>query len=248
MDNGYHYVYPICQIYNGEICAVQKSGNMFVAKVFNLSRKNTRQAAYYELRLMLLCNHQNVVRAVNFFQDDDFACIVMPKYRECDIYEYLMENENKLLNFITDVSAGLQYLHQLHIIHRDLNPSNIFVDQNGHFVIGDLGSAQLCHRNNNNEYVAQVMVGSAPFRAPEMLNTTYSFCVDLWNFGLMIHELVHGQFPFEFETEAEFLYLLKHFEYQPESRNNLIDDLIWTLLNKNPCKRYEYTKVVAKLQ
>ena len=229
------------------MCAISKNNQVFVGKCYSLEFENSRATARNELRLMQLCKHPNVVRLVEFFQNDEAACIVMPKFLAVDLYDYLAENWDQLPRFVLDVSAGLQYLHGMHVVHRDLNPSNIFVSEGGAFVIGDLGSSVLCYRNNAGRYQTSTMVGATPYKAPEMLNAVYGAEVDLWNFGLMLHELLRGELPFYYQNEAEFVGILRHFRYAAGQRENVFDDLIACLLSSDIDKRRECFLIVSKL-
>ena len=53
-----------------------------------------------EVRLMRILNHKNLVQYIDSFQNSSLACIVMPKYQNMTIFDYLEQNQGKLMKFI----------------------------------------------------------------------------------------------------------------------------------------------------
>lgn len=97
---------------------------------------------------------------------------------------------------LSDVTAGLQYLHSNHVIHRDLKPENIVLkDVEGKTVykIIDLGYAKEFDQSS----LCNSFVGTLQYLAPELFEKKpYTRAVDLWSLGILAYEVIVGQRPF----------------------------------------------------
>lgn len=104
--------------------------------------------------------------------------------------------ESQVLNILSDIGSGIQYLHENRIIHRDLKPENIVLqDCNGKIVhkIIDLGYAKDLDQGS----LCTSFVGTLQYLAPELFeNKPYTVTVDYWSFGTMVFECIAGFRPF----------------------------------------------------
>lgn len=104
--------------------------------------------------------------------------------------------ESQVLNILSDIGFGIQYLHDNRIIHRDLKPENIVLqDCNGKIVhkIIDLGYAKDLDQGS----LCTSFVGTLQYLAPELFeNKPYTVTVDYWSFGTMVFECIAGFRPF----------------------------------------------------
>eukprot|EP01116_Phalansterium_solitarium_P018549 TRINITY_DN494_c0_g1_i1.p1 TRINITY_DN494_c0_g1~~TRINITY_DN494_c0_g1_i1.p1 ORF type:complete len:342 (+),score=70.55 TRINITY_DN494_c0_g1_i1:226-1251(+) len=93
--------------------------------------------------------------------------------------------------YAAEVIVGLDYLHSLDIIYRDLKPENLLLDAAGHIKIADLGFAK--HVTDRTYTVC----GTPDYLAPEIiLNRGYGKAVDWWAVGILIFEMLAGYPPF----------------------------------------------------
>ena len=87
---------------------------------------------------------------------------------------------------------ALERTHAKRIVHRDVKPENLFVDIDGHIVLGDFGIARKL-RPGENTIPRDDMFGTPAYTAPEMFTgEPYGREVDLWAFGVMLYELMTG--------------------------------------------------------
>lgn len=97
-------------------------------------------------------------------------------------------DENDLLQFLRDVSAGLEYLHDHNITHQDIKPDNILVDDNCSFMVTDFGIS----RKGANDAIG----GTRAYMAPEVYRGKPEHASDIWSLGATAVELINGQPPY----------------------------------------------------
>ncbi|VEN36316.1 unnamed protein product [Callosobruchus maculatus] len=100
---------------------------------------------------------------------------------------------------------GVDYMHQNHIMHRDMKPANLMISEKGVLKIADFGLARIYDETKPRLYSHQV--ATRWYRAPELLygSRNYTPSVDMWSVGCIIAEMVNGQPLFPGETDIEQL-------------------------------------------
>ncbi len=180
-----------------------------------------------EIRLLeLLPAHRNIVRCLFHDRKDNKIRLFMTKYssslrtiinkrrygegsggpgasgsaKTIDSSQLLPASD--IIRFCLDIIRGLEFLHDNHIIHRDLKSDNIFVllDERKNVqlcAIADFDSAKQMVSNTQ----AKTIVGTPGWMAPEVLNArsvgSYSEMADIYSFGLIIYELLTLKMPYE---------------------------------------------------
>ncbi len=147
-------------------------------------------------------NHPNLLHAYYFDVVDRQPFLVMPYCP--DSAESLVGNadEKTLLRFIRDVASGLEYLHARDIIHRDIKPDNILVNQEGNFVITDFGVSSkmksTLRRNSTRAMAGADVAGTIGYMGPELFsrNPDAVKATDIWALGATIYEMAAGEMPF----------------------------------------------------
>jgi len=93
------------------------------------------------------------------------------------------------------VLMGLKYLHDRHILHRDIKSDNILVSTDGSIKLADFGYATQLTQSKKNRVSK---VGTVCWMAPEMITGKlhYDNKIDVWSFGIFIVELCMGEPPY----------------------------------------------------
>ncbi len=98
-------------------------------------------------------------------------------------------DEEEILHFLRDVSAGLEYLHDHNITHQDIKPDNVLVDDNCNFMVTDFG---ISRRESANDAIG----GTRAYMAPEVYKGKPEHASDIWSLGATAVELLTGQPPY----------------------------------------------------
>lgn len=147
-----------------------------------------------ELSLTTNLCHHNIIRGKVVVGVRDVS-IVMP-LAICDLGSIRLPQADRP-RAISQLTAGVRYLHSLGIAHLDLKPENVLVFREG-LKISDFGSAKFIPEGESLVYLGEVV--TSWWRPPEMWvavkgETTYGFEVDVWSLGLMAWCITTGLPP-----------------------------------------------------
>lgn len=147
----------------------------------------------------------------------------------------------KISNELCHVLDALQYLHSRGIVHRDVKPSNIMIENGSVVKLMDLGIARL---NGGNKYSSYGFIGTPQYAAPEQIlrdsdNTEINAQTDIYATGITFYELLTGYNPFKTDVEAEILsrQMSVKLPYDKKIPRSLYN-VILKATEKNPAKRY----------
>lgn len=153
-----------------------------------------------EFKIVFNCHHSNLVQPINFSIYEGIPYLVLPycKNGSSENIQSQLNEKDKLWKYISDVSAGLTYLHSFNpiIVHHDIKPANILIDDNGNYAITDFGISS--QRGLNREGYDDTQSGTMAYMAPERFEEDYESIPesDIWSFGATLYELVTGHVPF----------------------------------------------------
>src|SRR5437899_1791562 len=159
----------------------------------------------------------------------------------------------RAVELIAKVARTVQYAHEHSILHRDIKPGNILLDQKGEPHLTDFGLARLVETESTVTRTLEVL-GTPSYMAPEQAvgnNDAVSSATDVYGLGAVLYQLLTGHPPFGGGTTYETIKLLLDTEpRQPRLWNAKIDRDLSTIclkcLEKDPKRRYSSALALAE--
>ncbi len=153
-----------------------------------------------EFKKVFGCHHENIIQPTYFSIFKDSPYLVLP-YCPSGSSELLigqLTTKNDIWKYIFEVSSGLAYLHEHtpQIIHQDIKPANVLIDDNGNYAITDFGiSAEMGGADIESE---DETGGTFAYMAPERFieGTPPMPESDIWALGATLYELLTGDAPY----------------------------------------------------
>ncbi|XP_073994644.1 cyclin-dependent kinase 17-like isoform X2 [Rhodnius prolixus] len=167
--------------------------------------------AIREVSLLKELRHANIVTLHDIVHTEKSLTLVF-EYLEKDLKQYMDDHGNMLsMNnvklFLFQLLRGLSYCHRRRILHRDLKPQNLLINERGELKLADFGLARaksVPTKTYSNEVV------TLWYRPPDVLmgSTEYSTQIDMWGVGCIFFEMASGRPLFPGSTVEEELSLI----------------------------------------
>ena len=190
----------------------KKSGMMAAVKYIIKPQDDVRRAhADRETELARYLSHPNLVKVYDVYEEPHANYIVMEYLRGGNLCEFWRAGRNRCseknaVRIARQLLSVVQYLHIHDIVHRDINPENILLDDHGSIRLIDLGLAGRVPPGGNGSYCFASLRGSSEFCAPEIIQgTPHGKPVDIFACGVLIFQAMTGCIPYAGSTDDDVL-------------------------------------------
>jgi len=167
------------------------------------SDKKTIERFRNELKVARDIAHKNVCRMYHLGKEEGAYYITMEYVSGEDLKSFIRRSGlisvGKAISIANQVCEGLSEAHRLGVVHRDLKPQNIMIDQDGNARIMDFGIARSLRAKGITG--SGVMIGTPEYMSPEQVEGKEADQrADIYSLGVILYEMVTGRVPFEGDT------------------------------------------------
>ncbi|XP_046514044.1 myosin light chain kinase, smooth muscle isoform X3 [Equus quagga] len=229
----------------------KKTGKIWAGKFFKAYSAKEKETIRQEIGIMNCLHHPKLVQCVDAFEEKANIVMVLEIVSGGELFERIIDEdfeltERECIQYMRQISEGVQYIHKQGIVHLDLKPENIMcVNKTGTRIkLIDFGLA----RKLENAGSLKVLFGTPEFVAPEVINyEPISYATDMWSIGVICYILVSGLSPFMGDNDNETLANVTSatWDFDDEAFDEISDDakdFISNLLKKDMKNRLDCTQ------
>ncbi len=159
-----------------------------------------RQAFVREAKMLAALHHPNIVDVIDVFDENNTSYMVMA-FIEGESLQSVVEQRGRLryqevVNYIAQVTNAVGYIHDRHILHRDIKPDNIMITADYKAILIDFGSAREFEQDKTQVHTSILTHGYAPTEQYTS-NSRKGAYTDIYAIGATMYYLLTGQVPIE---------------------------------------------------
>ncbi|OAF65745.1 hypothetical protein A3Q56_06533 [Intoshia linei] len=187
-----------------------KDGPTVACKKILLMNDVISENVIAEISMLKVVDHVNIVKMKEYFMDEVEGCcyiFIIMELSLCNLGIFLREKKDTMIGIdriiiLEGVIRGLNYLHEIQIMHRDMKPSNILIGPKSNIRITDFDHATAFWNIESTD-----IFGTLGYRAPEIMlqAENYDEAVDIWSFGLICYNVATETSLFAKQTDSECL-------------------------------------------
>ena len=215
----------------------------------------------YELRFARKITHPNVIRIYDMLSFGKAHAISMEYFRSHTLSAEVKDKKpmdiERAKKFTFDVCSGMESAHAANVIHRDLKPNNILINEESVLKIVDFGVAAATQSTDTKLTKTGLLVGTPTYMAPEqVLGKDVDERTDIYSLGTMIYEMLTGRPPYSGKDSMSIMY--QHVQGKAPKVDELnelvtkeLSDIVLKSMSIKPENRYqsmaELKDVIEKL-
>lgn len=201
-------------------------------------------------------SHPNIVSIYDVGSCDGKYYIVM-EYIKGETLKDKINREAPLsidvtLKIVQEIAEALENAHANHLVHCDIKPHNILINEAGHVKVADFGIARAT--SSSTITYTGTIVGSVHYFSPEQAKGhIISPKSDIYSLGVVMYEMLTGKVPFSGETAVSIA--IKHLQEPPivphELRPDIpaiVEAIVLKAMDKNPDNRFSSTEMIKEIE
>jgi serine/threonine protein kinase len=196
-----------------------------------------------EAKVIAKLQHPHILPVHDFGEAEGYTYIVMPFVQTGTLADLLTGQPLPLLkirSLISQVGDALDYAHAHGIVHRDVKPSNVLMDERGNCLLSDFGIAKIVEGTSKFTTTGG-LVGTPAYMSPEQgLGQTLDGRSDIYSLGVILYEMATGRTPYNAETPVAIV--IKHINDPlplPSALNPALPEALERVILKSLAKRPE---------
>jgi negative regulator of PHO system len=203
----------------------RQTGEFVALKEIHLdSEEGTPSTAIREISLMKELKHENIVSLHDVIHTENKLMLVF-EYMDKDLKKYMDSRGDRgaldpvtIKSFMWQLLKGIEFCHENRVLHRDLKPQNLLINNKGQLKLADFGLARafgIPVNTFSNEVV------TLWYRAPDVLlgSRTYNTSIDIWSAGCIMAEMYTGRPLFPGTTNEDQLQKIFRLMGTPSERS-----------------------------
>ena len=220
-------------------------------KIFDKGKiKSKKEKEYIEREISILkkLNHYNTIKLFNIIQNNDFIYLIQEYINGKELLHFIENNENlsekDICKLYRQIIAGIEYMHEIGIAHRDLKLENILLNYKKDIKIIDFGLSNKYDRDIDE--LLHSSCGSPCYAAPEMIKGIeyHGINTDIWSSGIILYIMLCKKFPFNDKNNSKLYQKILSGKFIiPNNLSNEAKDLIINLLKVNPEERIKLDEI-----
>ncbi len=200
-----------------------------------------------EAHMLAQLQHPHILPVFDYGQSEGYSYIVMPLVQSgtlADLLKTRRMSPAEIRRIINQVGDALGYAHARGMIHRDVKPSNVLLDERENCLLTDFGLARMVEGAARLTSAGAIM-GTPAYMAPEQgSGGSMDGRSDIYSLGIILYEMVTGQVPYSAQTPIAVVFKHVHDPLPPP--HTLVPDIseklervLLKVLAKDPADRYQ---------
>ncbi|KAL5480660.1 hypothetical protein ACEPAI_9600 [Sanghuangporus weigelae] len=194
---------------NGKECRVAVKR----LRIYAMRNGKSEKALAKELYVWSKLNHPRILRLEGLYVDGNYPHLISPWMTNSTALSYLERNRcADVVHMFTGITEGIAYLHAQKIVHSDIKPDNVLIDDSGEPLLCDFGMSRMLEKPDtypiNNTTTTDGVRGTIRYMSKELFkeNASLTESSDIWAFGMTVYTLLTRHQPYEnLTTEVQVL-------------------------------------------
>ncbi len=162
---------------------------------------NAELRAKFKQEAQLLCSldHPGIVKFINYVEKPEGVFLIMEYVKGITLEDFITKKnglivESKAYPLLKEILDAFEYAHSKGIVHQDIKPSNIIIQEDGHVKIMDFGIARIVSEARQKGTV----MGTPEYMSPEQIyGNSVDARSDIYSLGVLIHNMLTGKAPYD---------------------------------------------------
>jgi len=253
---GYDIQEKIYEGLSSIVYRAQKSDNekRFILKILKKEESSLIEIEKLKLEYQILkkLEHEGIIKVSGIETFDNSIALVFDDFDSVSLDKYLklkpLINLKTFLTIAIKICQALEYLHKNNIVHKNLNPSNILINQNTNNIkLIDFSNSSVITKENKSDSSKNIDYESLTYVSPEQtgrINRPIDYRTDFYSLGVTFYEMLTDKPPFYSKDPMELIHFHiakkpKHVYEVNKDVPRVISDMVMKLLEKNPEDRYK---------